>query len=117
MALNPNMKQLVSIFRAEGKLAADLRRLCINTAPDDMLTLRESLREQALSAPHPTAFIEFLDDWSMGDDFKRVLGAGTRTRYVPMGVVYIRSVTPLMRSSLQQQMKRRQQFPEQEYVL
>ena len=78
-----------------------------------MLRLRDYLRTEALSSAQLTAYVEFLDCWSMGDDFDRVMGKGTHKRSFSMGAVYFRSVTPLMQSHLLQMAKRKQQFFEQ----
>jgi len=111
------MKQLVTIFRAEGKQAGDLRSRCRAMRPKDFISLREDLQKQALSTESFGAYVEFLDACSMGDDFERAMGPGGRVRYVPAGVLYFRGITPLMQLHLQRQVKKKQQFPEQRFLI
>ena len=110
------MKQLVTIFRAEGKMADQLKRLCSATPPEGISDLRDSLRFRAMTTASLTSYVEFVDAWSMGDDFERAIGPGTRVKYVPMGAVYYRSITPLMRAHTQRQARRKHQFFSQAFL-
>jgi len=110
------MKQLITIIRAEGEMAAELKRLFMTTRPDLMPELRDDLKVRVKTNACLSTYVEFVDDWSMGDDFERALGPGTKKKYVPMGVVYYRSVTPKMADHVQREARRRHQFPTQTFL-
>jgi hypothetical protein len=107
------MKQIVTIFRAEGEQANHLLRLCRSTRGRDLLGLCDSLRKQTRSSSLLTAYIEFLDEWSMGDDFTRIMGHAVRRRQTGAGELYFGIISPSMRANLQRQARRKHQFPEQ----
>ena len=107
------MKQILTIFRAEGPQAERMLRLCRKTRKALLFELRNLWREQARSSSNLTAYFEYMDGWSMFDDFERVMGVGMEERCTPSGAVYFRLINTQMRSVLQHRRKRKQQFPEQ----
>lgn len=107
------MKQILTIFRAEGPQAQRLMRLCRTTRKDDLLNLREAWRQEIRSGVCLSVYIEYLDGWSMGDDYIRTLGDAARRRELVRGELYFRIVTSGMLATLQRQLRRKHQFQEQ----
>ena len=111
------MKQMVTTFRAEGEQADRPLHLCRIAREADLLSLRNSLRQQARSSARLTAYVEFIDEWSMGDVFARVMGDDACRQQATAGELHFRIVTPKMRADLLRQEKQRHQCPEQTTVV
>ena len=107
------MKQIVTIFRAEGPQARRLLRLCRTTRKAELCDLRDVWRQEIRTNAQLSAYWEYMDGWSMFDDFRRVMGVDVCRREMRSGELYFRLVGPKMLAELRLQAKRKQQFVEQ----
>jgi hypothetical protein len=107
------MKQIITIFRAEGAQAMRLVGLCRRTPKAQLAGLREALRQDARVQPRLSAYIEYLDGWSMGDDFARIIGPVTVKRGMRNGELFALRVTKDTLDHFRVQTRRKNQFREQ----
>lgn len=108
------MKQVLTIFRAEGAVARQMFRLCRTTRKDALPELRDAWRREVRAENSRfSAYVEYFDGWSMGDDFVRVLGAEAHRRSVPDGELYFQLVNDEMLERLRLFSRLRWQFSEQ----
>lgn len=107
------MNQILTIFRAEGPQAQRLLSLCRTTRKSRLSALREAWRKAARFGTGVSAYVEYRDGWSMGSDYIRVMGSGTRRREMASGELLFRVVTNETLSSLRRQLRRKHQFAEQ----
>ena len=107
------MKQIVTVFRAEGTQALRLLRLCRKTPRAQLPDLRDAWQKDVRRNSKLSAYVEYVDDWSMGDDFCRIMGSDVEQRAMPDGAVYFLMVNEGVLVHLRQQLRRKHQFPEQ----
>lgn len=110
---DPGMKQIVTIFRAEGLEAQRMLRLCRRTPSAQLPRLCGFWRKDVRETSRLSAYIEYLDGWSMGDDFRRIMGRDTKQRAMPSGEVYFLSITQGVLAYLRRQSRGKHQFAEQ----
>ena len=110
------MKQLVTIFRAESEQASRLADLCSSTPVEELFSLRDAFRDQAVTTHRFTGYLEFVDSWSMGHDFESAVGKEAHIRKAVNGEVYCVFVTDVLRGYLQAESKRKHQFAEQQWL-
>jgi len=110
-------KQIVTIFRAEGPPSRRMIRLCRTTRRAQLFALRDTWRRAVRSSACLSGFVEYLDGWSMGHDFERVLGRTAVCRQASEGELYFCVVTDRMRRALGRLRRQRQQFAEQKELL
>jgi hypothetical protein len=108
------MKQLVTIFRAEGPQAARAAELCAATPEEEIFSLRDSFRQHAIASSRFSAYTEFIDSWSMWDDFSRIGGDGARKHEALSGEAYVIYITDTLTSSLRYVARKKHQFTEQD---
>jgi hypothetical protein len=103
------MKQLVTVFRAEGAQATRVAELCEATPVDELFSLRDFFRKRAFAASQFSAYMEFIDSWSMWDSFADVAGENHRLYESRWGEVYVTEITPRLTSSLRKMAKKKRQ--------
>jgi hypothetical protein len=106
------MKQLVTIFRAEGAQAIRAAELCEATPVDELFSLRDFFRQRAFAASQFSAYSEFIDSWSMWDSFADVAGENHRLYESRWGEVYVTEITDRLTSSLRKMAKNKHQDTE-----
>jgi hypothetical protein len=106
------MKQLVTIFRAEGAQAPHAAELCETTPEEELFLLRDFFRQRAFAASQFSAYSELIDSWSMGDTFSDLAGEESLKREFPLGEIYVIELTPKLTRSLRRAAKRKHQFIE-----
>ena len=107
------MKQIVTIFRAEGAQARRLVRSCRRTLKAQLPALRDSWRSVVRGTSKLSGYAEYLDGWSMGDDFDKLLGRHAERRAMPSGDVYSLCIEHGALIHFRRQSRRKHQFPEQ----
>jgi len=106
------MKQIVTIFRAEGRQALRVLELFRDTEESLLFALRDSLRTRARDTNQFTGYQEFLDPWSMGDSFDNAMGPDSTERKSGRGDVYCTVVTDEWIQTVKKQRKKSYQFAE-----
>jgi len=111
------MKQLVTVFRAEAAMARRLEELCRVTPEKKLFSLRDVFRDKALTTSTLTGYAEFVDPWSMGDNFEDAFCNEAQCREIPSGEVYYVTVTDSFLSKLKAESKRSHQWSEQDRLV
>jgi len=106
------LKQIVTVFRAEGTQANRVANLCRKTRKADLFALRDHFRHLARSGNQLTGYAEFLDPWSMFDSFDRAMGPTARCRNAVSGNVYWTAVTEEVLEEAKRNARKRHQFAE-----
>ena len=107
------MKQIVTAFRAEGAQARRLLQLCRKTSRARLADLRDDWKKVVRETSALSAYVEYMDSWSMGDDFKRIMGPDAERRSMPNGEVFFLLVNQAARLHFRRQLRRKHQFAEQ----
>jgi hypothetical protein len=107
------MKQIITIFRAEGPQAKRLTALCQRTPRAQLGRLRDIWREDIRATSRLSGYVEYMDGWSMGDDFKTIIGSTSTKRGMVNGEMFVLRVTGDALAHLRAQTRRKHQFREQ----
>lgn len=106
------MKQIVTIFRAEGPQANRVANLCRKTRKADLFALRDHFRHLVRSGNQLTGYTELLDSWSMFDSLDRAMGPTARCRDAGSGNVCWTVVTEEAIGEARRNARKRHQFAE-----
>lgn len=107
------MKQIITIFRAEGPQAKRLIGLCRRTPRAQLLRLRDAWREDVRTSSRLSAYVEYMDGWLTGDDFDRIIGPTAVRRGLASGQLLVLQVAGDALAHLRSQSRRKHQFAEQ----
>jgi hypothetical protein len=107
------MKQIITIFKAEGSQAKRMIGLFRRTPRAQLARLRDTWREDIRTNTRLSAYVEYMDGWSMGDDFQRIIGSTSTKRGMANGEMFALRVSRDTLAHLRAQSRRKHQFTEQ----
>ena len=106
------MKQIVTILSPHATCAKRVIGLCLRARKAELCRLLTKWRKEAKTKDTFCGYVEYLDAWSMGDTFRRILGPGAKRRATPNGELYVIHPTPTNLAHLHLQSERSHQFRE-----